>query len=143
MKNQYTSLIMMAIISLLSFGFTACGSDDNDTPAPTVTLTEANLEDTEVCTQANISAPGRTTSIVINIYDTTGKTLKVSKSVTDSKYIGVLNIPEFHVHVDVDGKNVAEGDLLKLTVSDGNGRSTSKQQAITAEEEDEDEHHHE
>ncbi len=145
MKNKYTSLIMMAIISLLSFGFTACSSDDDDsTPAPTVTLTEANLEDTEICTQANIVAPGKTTSIVIDIYDATGKTLKVSKSVTDNKYIGVLNIPEFHVHVDVDGKGVSEGDLLKLTVTDGNARKTTAQQAITAEEEDEEhEHHHE
>ncbi len=146
MKNQYISLIMMAIISILSLGFTACGSDDDNdnTAAPTVTLTEANLEGSEVCTQANIVAPGRTSSIVISIYDAAGKTLKATLIVADTKYINVLNIPEFHVHVDVDGKGVVEGDLLKLSVTDSNGRKTTVQQAITAEEEDEeDEHHHE
>ncbi len=130
---------MMAIISLLSFGFAACGSDDDNdnTPAPTVILTEANLEGTEVCTQANIVAPGQTATIVINIYDAAGKTLKATLLVADNKYIGVLNIPEFHVHVDVTGKGVAEGDLLKLSVTDSNGKLTTAQQAITAEEEDE------
>ncbi len=140
MKNKYTSLIMTAIVCVLSFGLISCGDDEADTPAPVVTITEANLEGTEICTQANIAAEGRTQSIVINIYDTTGKTLKASKTVTDTKYIGVLNIPEFHVHVDVANKGVAEGDLLKLTVSDGNAKQTTVQQAITAEEEDE--HHH-
>ncbi len=145
MKNKYISLIMMALVCVLSLGFTACGSDDDDdnTPAPTVTLTEANIEGTELCTQANIVAQGRTASIVINIYDAAGKTLKASQSVTDSKYINVLNIPEFHVHVDIAGKNVAEGDLLKLTVADAKGQKTTAQKTITAEEEDEeDEHHH-
>ncbi len=144
MKNQYTSLIIMAFLSVLSLGFTACSSDDDNTPAPVVTLTEANLEDTEICTQADITAEGRTQGIVINIYDASGKTLKTTMTVTDSKYIGVLNIEGFHVHVDVASKNVAEGDLLKLTVTDKNGRSTTAQKSITAEEEDEEhEHHHE
>jgi hypothetical protein len=59
--------------------------------------------------------------------------------VTDSKYIGVLNIDGFHVHVDINGKNVEEGDLLKMTVTDAEGQSVTAQKDITAEEEDEDE----
>ncbi len=141
--KNYMSLMMMAIICILSLSLTACGSDDaDDTPAPVVTLTEANLEGDEVCTQADIVAKGRTNSIRIDIFDATGKSQKVLYTVQDKKYIGVLNIDGFHVHVDVEGKGVAEGDLLKLTVTDDNGRSTSAQQAITAEEEDE-EHEHE
>jgi len=142
-NNKYISLFLMALVCVLTLGFTACDDDDEVTPpAPVVTLTEANLEGTEICTQADIVAEGRTATIVINIFDATGTTQKVSKNVTDSKYIGVLNIDGFHVHVDVDGTGVAEGDLLKLTVTDANGLSTTAQKTITAEEEEEHEHHH-
>jgi len=140
---KYMSLIA-ALTAIFTLGMTACGSDDNDdTPAPVVTLTEANLEGTEVCTQADVVAKGRTKTILIQIFDAAGKTQKVACPVSDSKYIDKLNIDGFHVHVDVAEKNVAEGDLLKLTVTDANGRSTTAQQAITAEEEEEDEEEHE
>ncbi len=129
---------MAALTAIFTLGLTACSSDDaDDTPAPVVTLTEANLEGTEVCTQADIVAQGRTKTIVIQIFDATGKTLKTALPVADSKYIDKLNIAGFHVHVDVAGQSVAEGDLLKLTVTDANGRSTTAQQPITAEEEEE------
>lgn len=93
--------------------------------------------------EADIVAQGRTASIVINIYDVTGSTVKVAYPVTASKYIGVLNIEGFHVHVPIDGKNVAEGDLLKLTVNDANGRFTTAQKSITEEEDEDEGHDHE
>ncbi len=134
--------LFMALVCAFSFVLTSCGDDDDETvAAPTVSVTEANIEGEELCVQGDIVAAGKTASIVINIYDAAGQTLKVSKNVTDSKYIGVLNIDGFHVHVDIAEKGVAEGDLLKLTVADALGNSTSAQKSITAEEEEEEEDH--
>ena len=130
----------MAMMSVITFGFTSCGSDDDEdeTPAPTIVMDEANIEDGEICVKADVTAPGRTKAILIAVTDSTGNTTKVTKNVTDSKYIGVLNIDGFHVHVDIKDKGVVVGDLLKLTVTDANGKSTTGQKTIT-EEEDEDE----
>lgn len=144
MKNLKYMSLLLALVSVMTIGFTSCGSDDNDsTPAPTIKLEEANIEGDELCVEADIVAQGRTASILINICDATGKDIKVSQLVTSSKYIGVLNIEGFHVHVDIAGKNVAVGDLLKLTVTDANGRSTTAQKAITKEEDEDEEHDHE
>lgn len=144
MKNLKNMSLLLALVSVMTIGFTSCGSDDDDsTPAPTIKLEEANIEGDELCVEADIVAQGRTASILINICDATGKDIKVSQPVTSSKYIGVLNIEGFHVHVDIAGKNVAVGDLLKLTVTDANGRSTTAQKAITEEEDEDEEHDHE
>lgn len=144
MKNLKYMSLLLALVSVMTIGFTSCGSDDDDsTPAPTIKLEEANIEGDELCVEADIVAQGRTASILINICDATGKDIKVAQPVTSSKYIGVLNIEGFHVHVDIAGKNVAVGDLLKLTVTDANGRSTTAQKAITEEEDEDEEHDHE
>ena len=66
-------------------------------------------------------------------------TVKVTRPVTDSKYLGVLNIDGFHIHTDIAGKNVVEGDVLKMTVTDAQGLSTTVQKSITEEEEEEEE----
>ena len=130
--------LMLAFACLFLFGFTSCGSDDDDdnTPAPTITMGEANIEDDFICVKADVNAPGRTSAINITVTDATGNTTKTTMSVTDSKYIGVLNIAGFHVHVDIDGKGVVAGDLLKLKVTDANGKSTTAQKSITEEEDD-------
>lgn len=140
---KYMSLLM-ALVSVMTIGFTSCGSDDNDnTPAPTINLEKANIEGDELCVEADIVAMGRTSSILINICDATGKNIKVVHPVTSSKYIGMLNVEGFHVHVDIAGKNVARGDLLKLIVTDAHGRSTTAQKAITEEEDKDEETGHE
>ena len=135
-KKKYISL-MMAIVCVLSLGFISCGDDDDDddTPAPTVTIDEANIEGDELCVEADIVAPGKTSSIVINICDASSGTVKLSSQVTESKYINVLNVDDFHKHFDIAGKNVAVGDKLKFTVTDANGQSTTAEKAITEEEE--------
>ena len=139
MKNLKYMSLMLALLCVVSLGFTSCGDDDDDddTPAPTIVMDEANIEDGEICVKADVTAPGRTAAIQIVITDASGNTTKATKNVTDSKYIGVLNIDGFHVHVDIADKGVVVGDLLKLTVTDGNGKSTTAQKDIT-EEEDED-----
>lgn len=129
---------MLALACVFTLGFTSCSDDDDDTPpAPTIEMDEANIEDGYICVKADIYAPGRTTTILISVTDATGNTTKITESVTDTKYIGVLNIDGFHVHVDIAGKNVSEGDLLSLKVTDANGNSTTAKKSIT-EEEDED-----
>jgi hypothetical protein len=141
MKNLKYMSLMLALLCVVSFGFISCGSDDDDdddtTPAPTIVMGEANIEDGEICVKADVDAPGRTKAIQIVVTDASGKTIKATKNVTDSKYIGVLNIAGFHVHVDIADKGVVAGDLLQLTVTDGNSKSTTAQKSIT-EEEDED-----
>ena len=127
----------MALVSVISFGFTSCSNDDKDnTPAPTIVMDEANIEDDIICVKADVTAPGRTASIQITVTDAAGTTTKVTKDVTDAKYIGVLNIDGFHVHVNIDGKGVAVGDVLRLKVTDANGKSSVAQKSITQEEDD-------
>ena len=145
MKNMKYMSLLMALVCVITLGFTSCNNDDeNDTAAPTIEMDEANIEDDFICVKADVYAPGRTAAIQITVTDATGNTVKTTKNVTDSKYIGVLNIDGFHVHVNIDGKGVVEGDLLKLKVTDGNGKSTTAQKSITEEEEEgEHEHDHE
>ena len=132
--------LITALVCVLSFSLTACSSDDDDdnTPAPTIMMDEANIEDGEICVKADITAPGRTAAIRIVITDAAGQQTKVTKDISDTKYIGVLNIDGFHVHVDIDGQGVVAGDLLKLTVTDANGKSTTAEKGITEEEDDDD-----
>lgn len=140
MKNFKYMSLMLALVSVISLGFISCDDDDdNDTAAPAIVMDEANIEDGFICVKADVAAPGRTAAIQITVTDATGTTTKVTKDVTDAKYIGVLNIDGFHVHVDIDGKNVAVGDLLKLKVTDANGKSTVAQKSITQEDDDDDE----
>lgn len=138
MKNLKFMSLMMALVSIVSFGFTSCSNDENDAlPAPVIEINEANIEEDIICVQGNVAAPGRTAAIQITVTDAAGTTTKVVKDVTDAKYIGVLNIDGFHVHVDIDGKGVAEGDILRLKVTDANGKSSIAQKSITQEEEEE------
>ena len=128
--------LMMALITVFTLGFTACSNDDDDKqPAPQITLNEANIEGDILCVQADVVAKGRTATILLTIVGKDGAA-KVAYPVTDSKYIGVLNIDGFHVHVDIAGKNVEEGDVLQMTVTDAEGQTVTAQKGITAEEDD-------
>ena len=139
MKKIYNMSLMMALFMIVTLSFTACNNDDDDKlPAPVISLSEANIEEDILCVQADVIAKGRTAAIQLTIADKSGN-VKVNYPVTDSKYIGVLNIDGFHVHVDIDGKNVEEGDVLKMSVTDGQGQTTTAQKDITAEEEEDEE----
>ena len=136
MKKIINMSLMMALIAVFTLSFTACSNDDDDKqPAPQITLNEANIEGDILCVQADVVAKGRTATILLTIVGKDGAT-KVAYPVTDSKYIGVLNIDGFHVHVDIAGKNVEEGDVLQMTVTDAEGQTVTAQKGITAEEDD-------
>ena len=143
MKKYIYMSLMTALTLVFTLSFSSCSDDDDDKlPAPEITLHEANIEGDILCTQADVVAKGRTAAIMLTIEGKNG-TVKVTRPVTDSKYIGVLNIDGFHVHVDIAGKNVEAGDLLKMTVTNAQGLSTTAKMSISEEEdEDEDEHHH-
>lgn len=137
MKKYIYMSLMMALMCVITLSFSSCSNDDDDKlPAPQITINEANIEGDELCTEADIVAKGRIASILLVIEGQNGK-VKVTRPVTDSKYIGVLNIDGFHVHTDIAGKNVVEGDVLKLTVTDAQGLSTTVKKSITEEEEEE------
>ena len=136
MKKIINMSLMMALITVSTLSFTACSNDDDDKqPAPQITLNEANIEGDILCVQADVVAKGRTATILLTIVGKDGAA-KVAYPVTDSKYIGVLNIDGFHVHVDIAGKNVEEGDVLQMTVTDAEGQTVTVQKGITAEEDD-------
>lgn len=143
MKKYIYMSLMTALTLVFTLSFSSCSDDDDDKlPAPEITLHEANIEGDILCTQADVVAKGRTAAIMLTIEGKNG-TVKVTRPVTDSKYIGVLNIDGFHVHVDIAGKNVEAGDLLKMTVTDAQGLSTTAKMSISEEkDEDEDVHHH-
>ena len=133
MKKIINMSLMMALITVFTLSFTACSNDDDDKqPAPQITLNEANIEGDILCVQADVVAKGRTATILLTIVGKDGAA-KVAYPVTDSKYIGVLNIDGFHVHVDIAGKNVEEGDVLQMTVTDAEGQTVTAQKGITAE----------
>ena len=133
MKKIINMSLMMALITVSTLSFTACSNDDDDKqPAPQITLNEANIEGDILCVQADVVAKGRTATILLTIVGKDGAA-KVAYPVTDSKYIGVLNIDGFHVHVDIAGKNVEEGDVLQMTVTDAEGQTVTAQKGITAE----------
>jgi hypothetical protein len=136
MKNFKYMSLMMALMCVLSMSFISCGDDDDVVPAPVIALGEANIEGDEICVKAEVSAQGRVASITIEVTDAAGNS-KVIMPVVDSKYTNVLNIAGFHKHVDIAGKGVVAGDILKFTVTDTNGRTTTVQKSIT-EEDDED-----
>ena len=141
MKNFKYMSLMVALLSVLTLSFTSCGDDDDVASAPVINLYEANLEDegSEICIQADIKCPGKIATIIAEVYSADGKTLKLAQPFTG--YEGALEVPGFHKHIlDVDTYDpaIVEGDVLKLTVTDMNGKSTTVQKNITEEEEDED-----
>ena len=140
MKNFKYMSLMVALLGVLTLSFTSCGDDDDIASAPVINLYEANLEHegSEICVQADIKAQGRTASVIIEVFKASDGSLITALPVTDSKFINVLEIPGFHKHVHLDGLTVTEGDVLKLTVTDINGKSTTVQKNITEEEGDED-----
>ena len=143
MKNLKYMSLLVALVCVFSLGFTSCGDDDDDvkSPAPQITLHEANIEGDVLCVQADVTAKGRTATILLTVLGKDGK-VKMTQPVTDSKYIGVLNIDGFHVHVDIAGKNVEEDDILKMTVTDAEGQTVSAQKNITAEDDDDEADEH-
>lgn len=143
MKNiKYLSL-MMALLSVLTLSFTSCGDDDDEITniaSSTITLHEVNIEGSKICVKADIVCPSKVEYIRIEIYSADGQTRKFTQDFYSSIYTGALNIPEFHEHLlDIDTYDpaIVEGDLLKFTVVDMNGRTTTVQKNLT-EENDED-----
>lgn len=140
MKNFKYMSLMVALLSVLTLSFTSCG-DDDVTNAPVINLYEANLEHegSEICVQADIKCPGKIATIIAEVYSADGKELKLMQPFTGNE--GALEVPGFHKHIlDVDTYDpaIVEGDLLKFTVVDQNGNSTTVQMNLTEEEGDED-----
>lgn len=143
MKNFKYMSLMVALLSVLTLSFTSCSSDDDDdvANATVINLYEANIEDegSEICIQADIKCPGKIAAIIAEVYSADGKTLKLAQPFTGNE--GALEVPGFHKHIlDVDTYDpaIVEGDLLKFTVVDQNGNSTTVQKNLTEEEGDED-----
>ena len=138
MKKIIIMSLVIALITVFTLSFAACSNDDDDKqPAPQITLDEANIEGDILCVQADVVAKGRTAAILLTVAGKDGN-VKATHPVTENKYIGVLNIDGFHVHVDIAGKNIKEGDLLKMTVTDAEGQTVTAEKGITAEDDDED-----
>ena len=142
MNHKFLSKFAAMLMCVIALGMASCGDDDEEkVNAPIVEVKEANIEGKELCVEANITAEGRTAAITIKINGTDG-TEKAAKQVTDSKYIGKLNIPDFHVHVDIDNKGVEVGDILSITVADEKNNTVTSTKNITEEEDEDEEEEH-
>ena len=140
MKNFKYMSLMVALLSVLTLSFTSCGDDDDVDSAPVINLYEANIEHegSDICIQADIKCPGKIAAIIAEVYSADGKTLKLAQPFTG--FEGALEVPGFHKHIlDVDTYDpaIVEGDLLKFTVVDQNGNSTTVQKNLTEEDDDE------
>ncbi len=138
MKNFKYMSLMVALLSVLTLSFTSCG-DDDDVAAPSITPGEANIEGDEICVKAEINAPGRILSIIIEVTEANDGKTKAVVPVVDGKYLNVLNIPDFHKHIEIEGLGIVEGDELKLSVCDANGKVTTAKKTITAEDDGDEE----
>ena len=140
--NKYMSFAL-ALLCVCSLSFISCKGNEEEKPAaPTIVISEANIEEeSELCVEANVKAPGKTAAVSISVRSADGSALKFTEKVTGVAYIGVLEVPEFHKHFDIADKGVTEGDILEFTVTDAFGQTTTAKKSITKEEEDEHEHH--
>ena len=144
MKNFKYMSLMVALLSVLTLSFTSCGDDDDEITniaSSTIALHEVNIEGSQICVKADIACPNKVEYIRIEIYSADGQTRKFTQDFYSSKYTGTLNIPEFHEHLlDIDTYDpaIVEGDLLKFTVVDQNGNSTTVQKNLTEENDEED-----
>ena len=131
--------LVIALMCVISMSFISCG-DDDDVAAPSITLGEANIEGDEICVKAEINAPGRILSIIIEVTEANDGKTKAAVPVFDDKYLNVLNIAGFHKHVQIEESwGIAEGDELKLSVCDANGKVTTAKKTITAEDDGDEE----
>lgn len=126
------SIFISLTATVIAF-FVSCTNEIKNQPI--VTINEANIEGTYICVEADIQAANKTQSIRIEVLDAAGQT-KLSKDFADSKYVGKLNIPEFHEHIDINNADVHEGDLLRMTVTDQQKLQTVATKALTEEEEE-------
>jgi len=143
MKNFKYMSLMVALLSVLTLSFTSCDDDDDEITniaSSTITLHEVNIEGSKICVKADIACPNKVEYIRIEIYSADGQTRKFTQDFYSSKYTGTLNIPEFHEHLlDIDTYDpaIVEGDLLKFTVVDQNGNSTTVQKNLTEDDDEE------
>lgn len=141
MKNFKYMSLMVTLLSVLTLSFTSCGDDNDDVVNTTViNLYEANIEHegSEICIQADIKCPGKIATIIAEVYSADGKELKLMQPFTGNE--GALEVPGFHKHIlDVETYDpaIVKGDLLKFTVVDQNGNSTTVQKNLTEEDDDE------
>jgi len=153
MKNLKYMNLMVALMTIVSLGLTACSDDDDDElPAkPVITLTEVGHDNTckahpghEMHLEADIVAEGLIKSIFIEIHQEGSGNKIVEKSYTNGKYIGIRNT-EFHEHLDIPA-TASLGDYhLHFTVTDQKGQQTTAESELILVEDDgdEDEHEHE
>ena len=156
MKKIFNMSLMMALITVLSFGFTSCGDDDDDVlPAkPSVTLTEVGHDNGkhahpghDLHLEADMLAEGLIKRIDIEIHQEGGANKIVELSYTTGKYIGVRNA-EFHEHIDIPADAPLGEYHLHFTVTDNMGQQTTVESHLEIveddgdDDDDEHEHHH-
>lgn len=146
-KMKYMSLLM-ALVSVMTIGFTSCSSDDDDTPAkPVVNLTEvghANAKHAhpghDLHLEAKVVAEGIIKRIDIEIHQEGGGSFKIEQSFTQGKYIGVRNV-EFHEHIDIPAETPLGKYHMHFTVTDQRGQQTTAESHLEVIKDDGNENH--
>jgi hypothetical protein len=155
MKNLKYMSLMLALVSVITMGFTSCSSDDDDDlPAkPAIRLTEVGHDNSkhthpghDLHLEANVVAEGLIKRIDVEIHQEGGGSFKINQSFTEGKYIGVRNV-EFHEHIDIPADAPLGEYHMHFTVTDQRGQQTVAESHLEViednDEEEEHEHHHE
>lgn len=157
MKTNYKYMsLIVALLSVLSLGFTSCSSDDDEElPAkPVISLTEVGSKNSkhahpghDMHLEADVLAEGIIKRIDIEIHQEEGGSDLVELSFTEGKYIDVRNV-EFHEHIDIPADAPLGEYHLHFTVTDKHGQQTTAETHIEIVEDDgtddgdDDEHDH-
>ena len=121
------------LFSIFSLVMSSCSNDDDNPSAakPVATLAEVGEENSkegvigkDLHLEGDLVAEGLIARIDVTIASADGKTMVVSKSWTDGKYIGVRNTT-FHEHLDIPATATAGDYKLTFTVTDKLGQSTT------------------
>lgn len=139
--NKKLSWSSILLLSLCISVFSSCDNDDDDTPAkPTINLTELGSGESSpndkigyigsaMHIEGEIIAEGLIKQIDVEIHSEEVD-YEISKTYTDSKYVGVKNTT-FHEHFSIPA-DAPEGEYhLHFTVTDQLGQTTTFESEIT------------
>ena len=131
--KKYFFVVTTLLLNVFGFlALASCDNDDNQSVSkPVAALAEVGEENNKTAMvgkdlhlEGNLEADGLIARIDLQIATADGKTIVLTKTWTDEKYIGKRNTL-FHEHVDIPA-TVSEGDYkLAFTVTDKLGQAAT------------------
>lgn len=153
MKNLKKTSLLLALVSIITIGFTSCHKDDHIPGKPVIKLSEVGHKDSkhahpghDLHLEATITAHGLIKQIEITIQQEGENPFLIKKTFSEGQYIGVRNI-KFHEHIDIPAEAPLGKYQLHFVVTDQRGqlaKATSPLEVVKDDgTEEHEEHHHE